>query len=277
MKPLSRSFVLALVSAFGAFSATSVAAATIDLSTWSEQGNPSDGTWTVATGGGSVFQSINGDPTFFVSPNNYINTEFNGSFLVETGSDDDFVGFVFGYQSPLAANGDAQNDYSFFLFDWKQLTQNSGGDIANEGFSLSYVNGVVTSFSPFWAHGNALAPDADFQVVATDYGASRGWADFTTYEFTLLYQSNRIKIDIQGGTGDFALGQTIFDINPGAVSGLSEFPDGRFGFYNYSQQSVRYQGFTEEVAPIPIPEPETYALLLAGLGLLGFAARRRRQ
>ena len=28
-------------------------------------------------------------------------------------------------------------------------------------------------------------------------------------------------------------------------------------------------------AIIAIPEPETYALLLAGLGLLGFAARRR--
>ena len=27
----------------------------------------------------------------------------------------------------------------------------------------------------------------------------------------------------------------------------------------------------------PVPEPETYAMLLAGLGLLGFAARRRRQ
>ena len=27
----------------------------------------------------------------------------------------------------------------------------------------------------------------------------------------------------------------------------------------------------------PIPEPETYALMLAGLGLLGFAVRRRRQ
>jgi hypothetical protein len=26
-----------------------------------------------------------------------------------------------------------------------------------------------------------------------------------------------------------------------------------------------------------IPEPETYAMLLAGLGLLGFAARRRKQ
>jgi hypothetical protein len=27
--------------------------------------------------------------------------------------------------------------------------------------------------------------------------------------------------------------------------------------------------------PLPVPEPETYALMLAGLGLVGFAARRR--
>jgi len=27
---------------------------------------------------------------------------------------------------------------------------------------------------------------------------------------------------------------------------------------------------------VPIPEPETYAMMLAGLGLLGFAARRRK-
>ena len=32
-----------------------------------------------------------------------------------------------------------------------------------------------------------------------------------------------------------------------------------------------------EPTPPPIPEPETYATLLAGLGLLGFAARRRKQ
>lgn len=31
-----------------------------------------------------------------------------------------------------------------------------------------------------------------------------------------------------------------------------------------------------EVTVSPVPEPETYALMLAGLGVLGFAARRRR-
>ncbi|MDP2706329.1 MAG: PEPxxWA-CTERM sorting domain-containing protein [Burkholderiales bacterium] len=27
----------------------------------------------------------------------------------------------------------------------------------------------------------------------------------------------------------------------------------------------------------PIPEPQTYAMMLAGLGLMGFVARRRKQ
>jgi hypothetical protein len=33
----------------------------------------------------------------------------------------------------------------------------------------------------------------------------------------------------------------------------------------------------DNLSTAPIPEPETYAMLLAGLGLLGFAARRRQQ
>jgi PEP-CTERM motif len=32
---------------------------------------------------------------------------------------------------------------------------------------------------------------------------------------------------------------------------------------------------SENTSPSPIPEPETYAMLLAGLGLVGFSARRR--
>ncbi len=35
-------------------------------------------------------------------------------------------------------------------------------------------------------------------------------------------------------------------------------------------------GITSQTVTSPIPEPETYAMLLAGLGLLGFHARRRK-
>ncbi len=34
--------------------------------------------------------------------------------------------------------------------------------------------------------------------------------------------------------------------------------------------------FARDVVTTPVPEPETYALMLAGLGAMGFIARRRR-
>jgi hypothetical protein len=84
--------------------------------------------------------------------------------------------------------------------------------------------------------------------------------------------------------GTFTPGATEFDIPSGVLSlgndyligvRLNHFeleaflPDGRF-FSPLENRSVNYL----EVAAIP--EPETYAMLLAGLGLLGFAARRRK-
>jgi len=38
----------------------------------------------------------------------------------------------------------------------------------------------------------------------------------------------------------------------------------------------QFTGAVGAVATPPIPEPETYALMLAGLGLMGWVARRRR-
>jgi hypothetical protein len=34
---------------------------------------------------------------------------------------------------------------------------------------------------------------------------------------------------------------------------------------------------SDRLPPTSVPEPETYAMLLAGLGLMGFVARRRKQ
>jgi len=56
------------------------------------------------------------------------------------------------------------------------------------------------------------------------------------------------------------------------------------GLTTYTMGGISYLAIANEVSGTtsvyslaPVPEPETYAMLLAGLGLIGFTARRRKQ
>lgn len=81
----------------------------------------------------------------------------------------------------------------------------------------------------------------------------------------------------------------VFDItNPLAVSFVDLLvSDGDIspeGLESFTIDGVSYIAFSNEVsnttsvfALAPVPEPETYALMLAGLGLVGWAAKRRAQ
>lgn len=50
-----------------------------------------------------------------------------------------------------------------------------------------------------------------------------------------------------------------------------------FGLQTVGNVTLNRVAFTGNYTLAPVPEPETYAMLLAGLGLLGFTARRRKQ
>jgi Thrombospondin C-terminal region/Alpha/beta hydrolase of unknown function (DUF1400) len=239
-----------------------------DLRTWKQEGSPANGRWIVSPDGTFVDQKINGRPTFFVSPDNFINTTINGKFKVTGKDDNDFIGFVFGYQSPISANGDKANDFNFLLFDWKKTQYHNGvPDRGNEGFGLAKVNGNFPTDddekASFWRHEESQ----EFDLLATDYGRGKGWRTNQEYDFTLLYQTDRIKIDIDG--------KTIFDVR-------GEFPEGRFGFYNYSQSNVRYSGFTKaDIDPQPpksVPEPASvFSLLAFGAFGVSFLLKRKQQ
>ena len=167
-----------------------------DLTGWTQEGNPNDGSWTVSEDRTSVFQEINVDmgsqgPTYFVSPDIYTGTTIRGTFLVEDPGDDDYIGFVIGYQSPLAANGDTPTNSEFLLFDWKKGTQTSSIGTGYEGFSLLRVNGEIENYaSGFFRHEDSPS----VEVVATDFGKDKGWSANVEYDFELTYDANRIRI-----------------------------------------------------------------------------------
>jgi hypothetical protein len=82
------------------------------------------------------------------------------------------------------------------------------------------------------------------------------------------------------GTGAFKASGTGDSIAEGWLSALNTTPS--TSAYSVNIWSVTGQGASgmgaQDVAVFaPIPEPETYVMLMAGLGLMGFVARRRQQ
>ena len=204
--------------------------APLTLNDWQEAGNTLFSEWIVAGDGKSVFQDFRAfSPTFFISPNNFINTTLSGKFRVENTADKNFIGLVFGYRSSIPGNGDPDTTHRMILFDWKKQTSTRFGQPpSQEGYTLMRLEGVVPGFPNddpvFWGH----VPSANVQVLGTNYGSTLGWTEFTDHFFTLQYDTDRIVITIDG--------IQIFDV-------AGSFPTGRFGFYCLFQENVRYELF----------------------------------
>ena len=210
-----------------------------DLTTWSQKGPAGNGNWNVSADSSSVLQTSNQQATFFVSPSDVFNTTVNGSFGVGTTTDNDYIGFVFGYQTPAGTG----TDYDFLLFSWKRGLQN--GDPA--GFVLSKVDcGNCLGFGQY----NEDRPADGYTILEENTGT--GWAVNQDYNFSLLYTADSVRVGISGGT--FGAGQTIFAVDA-ADAGLASFPSGKFGFFNHSQANVRYSGFVQNNPPVAVDDP----------------------
>lgn len=255
-----------MMAATAALVSGSAFAAPVDLSTWTDEAVNNGGRfWDVqGVGNDSVFQSVNGNPTvFFEAGANDQGTSLSGQITVETTGDDDFIGFVLGYQSGELNSANAD----FLLIDWKQNDQGAAVD----GLAISRVTGDTDSApaNDYWAHIGVVQ---ELQRASTL--GSTGWLDNTTYTFDLEFTSSLVRVFVNGG---LEISLTAAD------AGLASFEDGAFGFYNYSQGSVRYAGITEDVVPDPDPDPDPTpvpapaALGLLGLGLAGLGVIRRRR
>lgn len=86
------------------------------------------------------------------------------------------------------------------------------------------------------------------------------------------YYHDRVTV-APGATlrGSWSDGTSLLAVK-GNVVGVNLFPDDGYG-----QLSGDYKTLFVNSLTAPVPEPETYALFLAGLGVMGAIARRKKK
>lgn len=231
----------------------------VDLSSWQEDGT---GNWIVQAGNDSVLQTVNtSTPAVFYAPGtNAQGTALSGKITVSTATtDDDFIGFVLGYQTGEVTSSSAD----FILVDWKAGNQTNVGQFGAAGLAISHVTNGSSAIS-YWGHTGGI----DEIERATNLG-STGWQEGVEYDFDIVFNPNLIQVFVNGS----------LELNTTAAeAGLASFGNGAFGFYNYSQDRVLYSALEErEAPPNEAPVPATMLLLIPGIAGIVAARRNKRR
>jgi len=227
----------------------------VNLSSWGVEDGPGFfgggiSFWNLSADNNSVTQRVNSRVSVFSNgAASSHGTSLSGSIRVNTTFDDDYIGFVLGFDAGEMDGSASSVDY--WLVDWKQNNQGP----AQAGLALNHVTGSTTNENDFWSHQGVV----DEVARGTSLG-STGWADLTEYTFKLVFTASLIEVYVNGAL---------------EISQSGSFNDGGFGFYNYSQGNVTYAGITEDAVVAPVPLPAGLPLLAGAIGLLGFVKRRK--
>ena len=139
-----------------------------------------------------------------------------------------------------------QNSHSIFTF-------NVSGATAGDVTDISFANGLNGSFGVASPAGNSPFGNFTYGIFCTSSCTS-------------------------GGSGGGYVDPLNFTVHNATISEFNHLSSGGTNAY-FAADVLNLSGNTGAIGATvaAVPEPETYAMLLSGLGLIGFVARRRQQ
>ena len=210
--------------------------------------------------------------------NNSLVDDFGGPSLVANGGSFTADRYVFGTNQGLTLNENLGSVYTIdFVYNFSNQTSyrklidyrnrtSDNGVYTHTGRALFFVGGT------YGGTGTQMLPNVDSQVTVTR-DASGAMKAFVNKELMFSFMDSGSALTF----GNIA----SFFMDDGAVGG--EASPGQVDYipiFNNALSVAEVSALGSAIAPpedsTEVPEPASGALVLAGLGLLGFARRRQR-